>query len=107
MLRNLHFFNIKPGVDEARILYLWDHVVAEYARSRGCIERRTWKLLDVRAGGEQTQAALYLNEALWPSQQAADAFGQTEMPAEVRKAIDELFSGIESHRNLRYADAGG
>ena len=107
MLRNLHFFNIKPGVDEARILYLWDHVVAEYAQTRGCIERKTWKLLDARSGDGQAQATLYMNEAIWPSQKAADAFGQAEMPAEVRQAIDELFGGIESHTTLRYVDASG
>ncbi len=43
MLRNIHFFNLKPGVDEATALAALNGDVAEYTKSLGCIERRTWK----------------------------------------------------------------
>ncbi len=32
MLRNIHFFNIKPGADARRILHLLDNDLAEHAR---------------------------------------------------------------------------
>ncbi len=84
MLRNIHFFNIKPGADEARMLHLVNHEVAQYAQTFGCIERKTWKLLDASAQGTSAQAAVYMNEALWPSQKAADAFRDADQPDEVQ-----------------------
>jgi len=70
MLRNIHFINIKPGADEERMLYLLNHEYAEYAKTFGCIERKTWKLLDAHHLdlGEPAESATYLNESLWPSQ---------------------------------------
>ena len=106
MLRNIHFFSIKPGVDAARIVHLWDHDIAAYAKTHGCIERKTWKLLDAGPHGDPAQAATYMNESLWPSQKEADAFSSAEWPAEAQSALDELFSGIERHSTLRYVDIG-
>ena len=72
MLRNIHFFNIKAGTDEKRMLHLLDNEVAEYAKTFGCLERKTWKLLDARSHGQPAQSAAYMNESLWPSQKEAE-----------------------------------
>ena len=66
MLRNIHFFNIKLRADEKRILYLMDVAFANYAKGFGCLERKTWKLLDAHAGGQDVESAMYMNEVLWP-----------------------------------------
>ena len=107
MLRNIHFFNIKPGADEARILYLGDHELVEYSRTYGCLERKTWKLLDAHAGGQPVESATYLSEALWPSQEAADAFSRAERPEDVKKWWKELVDGLEIVKTVRYVDAEG
>ncbi len=54
-----NFFNIKSGADEARMLHLWNHEAAQYAKTFGCIERKTWKLLDASSQGTSAQ---YVNE---------------------------------------------
>jgi hypothetical protein len=107
MLRNIHFFNIKSGADEARMLSLMDHELAEYAKTFGCLERKTWKLLDARAAGEPVQAATYMNESLWPSRKEADAFTKAKRPADVMEWWSELVVGTEIVKTVRYLDAGG
>jgi hypothetical protein len=107
MLRNIHFFNIKPGAGEERILWLWDHELAEYAKTFGCLERKTWKLLNAHSGGKVVPSAGYLNESLWPSRQAADAFSRAERPAGVKAWLDELSAGTDIERTLRYTDKDG
>ena len=107
MLRNIHFFNIKPGADEARILSLVDHELVEYATAFGCLERKTWKLLDAHARGKPVESATYLNESLWPSQKAADAFSQAERPEDVKKWWKELADGLEIVKTVRYVDVEG
>lgn len=72
MLRIMHFFNIKPGADEARMFHLINHGLLGYTRAYGCLERKTWTLVDATAQAIPAAAAAYVNEALWPSQKAAD-----------------------------------
>ncbi len=107
MLRNIHFFNLKPGAAEKRILYLMDVEFANYAKSFGCLGRKTWKLLDAHAGGQDAESAMYMNEALWPSQKDADAFSQAERSEEVAKLMKEWSQGAEIVKTLRYVDDEG
>lgn len=46
MVRVIHFFNLKPGADEAQMLRLVDQGLREITKPYGCLERKTWKLLD-------------------------------------------------------------
>jgi hypothetical protein len=101
VLRNIHFINIKPGASEKRMLYLMDNELADYAKTFGCIERKTWKLLDARSQGKPVEAATYLNESLWPSQDAADAFSEADRPAEVKAWFEELLNGVELVKTVR------
>jgi hypothetical protein len=107
MLRNIHFFHFKPGADQERVLRLMDHDLAEYARSMGCIERRTWRLLDAHSGGEPTTAADYMNESLWPDQETADAFGRAARSETVQQLMDEILANIEIERTVRYVAEEG
>ena len=107
MLRNIHFFNIMPGADTERILYLLAHDHVAYAKTFGCIERKTWKLLDAHAQGQPVASAAYMNESLWPSQEAADTFSRAARPEEVQKWLDELLGGVEIVKTVRYVDASG
>jgi hypothetical protein len=104
MLRNVHFFHFKPGADKERILHLLDHDLAEYARSYGCIERKTWRLLDAWSAGEPTTAADYINEALWPGQKEADAFAQSEKSEAMKQVLAEIFGAIDIEKTVRYVD---
>jgi hypothetical protein len=107
MVRIIHFFNIKPGADEAQMLRLVNQGLRDLARPYGCLERKTWKLLDANAQGEPAQAATYLNEALWPNQQAADAFARATHNDEAKAFFAEVQSGIETVLTVRYVDKAG
>lgn len=107
MLRNVHYFHFKPAADKDRILHLLDHDLADFAKSLGCIERKTWRLLDARAHGQPITDAEYINEALWPSQEVADAFGQAERSDAVNQFLSEIFGAIEIEKTVRYVDEGG
>ena len=111
MLVNIHFFNIKAGADEKRMLHLGDKDVAEYAKTFGCIERKTWKLLNAYSysPGQPAQSAAYINVSLWPSKKEADAYTRAarEPPDEFKKVLVELFSGIEFEKTVRYVDEQG
>ena len=90
------------------MLHLIDNELADYAKTIGCIERKTWKLLDARSQGEPAQSAVYINESLWPSQKEADAFSQAGEPSEqFKKALEELRAGIEIEKTVRYVDEEG
>ena len=107
MLRNIHLFNLKPGIDAAKTLAVIDGELADYARALGCIERKTWELLDNHP--DDTSQAMYLNEALWPDLQAANSFGaafsqdQSERAMRIRSALDS----VTIVQTVRYVDDAG
>ena len=106
MMRNIHFFDLAPGADEGRAIELWDGVMAEYALARGCIERRTLKLYDVRkAKGVDTDPvvpAQFMNESVWPDVETSLAcFAQDPTP-ESTPARDELQTLIVMKGGVRY-----
>ena len=107
MLRVIHFYNIKEGADKERLQHIADNEMKEYAERFGCIRRKTWKLLDARAHGQPAEAAMYMNESLWPSQKQADTFSHAERPPDVREWWDEMMSGSEIVLTVRYVDEGG
>ena len=54
------------------------HKLVAHAATSGCIECKTRKLLNARAEGKSPAAAQYLNESLWPSHAALDAYDRVE-----------------------------
>jgi hypothetical protein len=107
MLRDIYFFNIKEGADEKRVLQLLSNEVVEYAKTFGCIERKTYKFLDARAQGQPAESAAYIDESLWPSQKEANAFIRAERPEEIMKWLGELLDGVELVKEVRYVDEEG
>jgi hypothetical protein len=103
MLRVIHFFNLKPGADEERVLPLLNNDLADHTIRHGCLERRTLKLLDADGQGQPVPAASYLNEALWPSLQVSDAWIAT-LGADERwqRLSTEIDNSIEFMQRLRY-----
>ena len=89
------------------MLYLIDHEMVEYAKTFGCIERKTWKLLDARSQGQSVEAAAYMNESLWPNQEAADAITQAGRTEVTKPWWDEILGGIEIVKTVRYIDEEG
>lgn len=107
MVRIIHFFNLKPGADEAQMLALVNQGLLEITKFYGCLERKTWKLLDANAQGQPTPVAAYMNEALWPSQEAADTFARAVRDGEAKAFFAEAHSGIETVLTVRYVDEAG
>lgn len=107
MVRVIHFFNLKPGADEAQMLHLVNQGLRDLTRAYGCLDRKTWKLLDGNAQGQPTPMVAYLNEALWPSQEAADAFAHAVREGEAKTFFTEAHSGIETVLTARYVDEEG
>ncbi len=64
-------------------------------------------LLDARSGGQPAPSAMYMNEALWPSQQKADEWTRAERPEEIKKVFAEVSNGVEIEKTVRYVDAEG
>jgi hypothetical protein len=108
VLRNIHFFNIRSGVDEKRILHLIDNDLVEYAKSFGCIERRTLKRLDSSVKGNPAPSPAYMNESLWPSRKEADAFSadwtRSQKSGTLKKGLAEIAAGMEIENSVRYID---
>ena len=104
MMRVIHFCNLKQNVDIKEALHLLEEV-EKYLESKGCIERRTLKLLDARAGGNLVESAEYINESLWPGKaEAAAAF--KEMPENTRDINSNFLNLIEIGKSVRYVDEG-
>jgi len=67
-------------------------------------------IVDANAQGIPAATAAYVNEVLWPSQKAADAFARDwmgDVPNEVKEFRSELDSGVETVLTVRYVDETG
>jgi hypothetical protein len=108
MLRLIHAFNIRPGVDAESFINWLDATLMEKSRPFGCLERKTWIFLDgIEGTYEQGKAARrprYLNEAFWVSQDAAEEFRKWLISPAAKEFRDRWFSGISDHSVLRYVD---
>ena len=78
MLRLIHSFDVKPGVEVESFVEWLDHELWVRSEPFGCTERKTWIYLDGIDGnyehGKPARRPRYLNEAFWPHQQAAENF---------------------------------
>jgi hypothetical protein len=108
MIRVVHLFDLKKGVSEDAFLQWLDAKLGTAARQFGCVERRTWLLLDGFTGTYQQPKAVhdrprYVNEAYWNDREGPDKFRQwlTGTP-DGREIHDRWFSSIQNHTVLRY-----
>ncbi len=110
MLRVVHVFDVKPGVQETSFIEWLDSRLDEITRGYGCLERKTWVFIDGIHGnytkGKPEIRPKYLNEAFWPSQQHADNFRKWLMSAEAKEFRETWFNSVQNHTVLRYVNGG-
>jgi hypothetical protein len=110
MIRVVHLFDVKPSVSEPGFLEWLDAKLGTAARQFGCVDRRTWVLLDGFAGSYShpkpiPNRAKYVNEAFWSDMDGPNQFRDwlTGTP-DGREIHDRWFNSIENHTVLRYVD---
>jgi len=110
MVRIVHLFDVRKGVPEAPFIEWLDARLEAAARRFGCVERRTWAVLDGFEGDYLAPRPLgrrprYVHEAYWSDPADAARFREwlTGTP-EGRALHDRWFSSIENHTALRYVE---
>ncbi len=108
MLRVIHAYNVKAGVDEKSFVEWLDGRLDEITRQFGCIGRKTWVFLDGFEGTYERPRGLrrpkYLNEAFWAGELGADNFRQWLLSPEGEPLRTRWFDSISDHTVLRYVD---
>jgi hypothetical protein len=113
MIRVVHLFDLKRGVDESSFIEWLDAKLDVAARRFGCVDRKNWKLLDGFTGSylmphEVRDRPRWVNEAYW-----TDLDGPRQLrewllkTVEGREVHDRWFSSIENHTVLRYLEGWG
>jgi hypothetical protein len=110
MIRVAHLFDLKSGVSDVAFLEWLDAKLSVAAREFGCVDRKTWALLDGFVGDYHHPRAVhdrprYVNEAYWPDMDGPTRFREwlTSTP-EGRAIHDRWFDSIQNHTVLRYVD---
>lgn len=112
MLRLIHAFDLRPGVDEQSFINWLDAALWEQSKRFGCLERKTWLFLDGIQGtydpgqSQPVGRPRFLNEAFWPHQEAAEAFRAWLISPAARPFRERMFGGIANHSVLRYIEFG-
>lgn len=108
MLRVIHAYDIKPGVDERSFVEWLDSQLDQITKRFGCIGRKTWIFLDGFEGTYENQRPAkrprYLNEAFWISEEAANNFRRWLLSEDGRAFRMRWFDSIINHTVLRYVD---
>lgn len=108
MLRVIHAFSVKPGIDELAFIEWLDGRLDEITRRFGCIERKTWVFLDGFEGtyerSREVRRPRYLNEAFWVGEQAANEFRRWLLSPDGAEFRQRWFDSITDHMVLRYLD---
>jgi hypothetical protein len=108
MIRVVHRFDVKKGVSEAAFIEWPDAKLDAATRQFGCVERKTWVLLDGFEGTYTSPQPVkhrpkYVNEAYWPDATGPNRFRQWLMETEEGRMLhDKWFGSIENHVVLRY-----
>lgn len=112
MVRIIHAFDLRPGVDPDSFINWLDAALWEHSKKFGCMQRKTWLFLDGIEGGYEPgqgrpiKQPRYMNEAFWPSQKAADEFRAWLVSPDAREFRKRMFDGIANHTVLRYVEFG-
>ena len=108
MLRVIHAYNIKPGVDERAFVEWLDSQLDAVTKRFGCIERKTWIFVDGFEGTYERQRSIrrpkFLNEAFWVGEEAANGFRAWLRSADGAALRTRWFDSITEHTVLRYVD---
>jgi hypothetical protein len=110
MIRVVHLFNVKNTVEESGFVEWLEARLDTATRMHGCVERKTWVLLDGFEGNYRSPRPArnrpkYVIEAYWQDQRAADRFRKWLMESEEGKELHERwFSSVTDHTTLRYVE---
>jgi hypothetical protein len=110
MIRVVHLFDLKRGVNETAFVEWLDAKLEDAARRFGCVDRKTWKLLDGFTGTylqphDVWDRPRYANEAFWPDPEGPRRFREWLLNTpEGREVHDRWFSSIQNHTVLRYVE---
>ena len=102
MMRNIHFFDLKPGYTIEQFLESIREFEA-YTLAHGCSERTTRKLHDAHSGGTPAEIQQYMNESLWPSVEAANAT-MAAIPEGIRTKVEAARAMGDNWKTVRYVD---
>ena len=110
MIRVVHLFDLKKGVVEREFIEWLDGHLEPAARRFGCVDRKTWLLLDGFDGSYKSQKTLkkrprFVDEAYWEDADSPNRFREwlTNDP-EGKEFHDKWFGSIENHTVLRYVE---
>ncbi|HET6232419.1 MAG TPA: hypothetical protein VFE05_20255 [Longimicrobiaceae bacterium] len=110
MIRVVHLFDLKRGVEADSFLQWLDAKLGTAARQFGCTDRKTWVLLD---GFEGTYLAprpvhdrpRYVNEAYWTDAEGPQRLRDwLKTTTEGQQVHHRWFTSIENHTVLRYLE---
>lgn len=108
MIRVVHLFDVKRGVPETPFIEWLDARLDIATRQFGCVDRKTWRLVDGFTGDylhprAENDRPRYVNEAYWVDEASANRFREwlTSTP-EGRELHDRWFASVENHTVLRY-----
>jgi hypothetical protein len=108
MLRVIHAYNVKPGVNERAFVEWLDSQLDDVTRRFGCIGRTTWVFVDGFDGMYERPRSIrrpkFLNEAFWVGEEAANNFRTWLLSDEGGELRRRWFSSITDHTVLRYVD---
>jgi hypothetical protein len=110
MIRVVHLFNVKKGIEEQSFIEWFDARLNEKTREFGCVARRTWILLDgfegtYRAPKPVVGRPKYVNEAYWSDQDGPARFRDWLLSSDDgREFHDRWFNSICDHTILRYVE---
>ena len=110
MIRVVHLFNVRNNVEESGFVEWLEARLNEESRKCGCVDRKTWVLLDGFEGSYMKpqptkRRPRYVIEAYWTDQQAADRFRKWLMETPEGKELHEKwFSSVTDHATLRYVE---
>ena len=102
MFKVIHFFQMKDGEDLDSALAEWQPV-GDYFKSKGCLERKVFKLFDARSGGEEIKSSPYIMDVVWPDKATNDA-AWAELPDDLKAINKKFLEKAILDMGLRYID---
>ena len=111
MLRLIHSFDVKSGVEAESFIAWLDAELWRRSREFGCLERKTWIYMDGLEGDYENNRPVkrprYLHEAFWRNQEGAENFRRWLLSRDATEFRRRWFDGITNHTVLRYLDYEG
>ena len=113
MIRVVHLFDVKKGVNELAFVEWLDARLDEASRRFGCVDRKTWVLLEGFTGSYLMPQPVrdrptFVNEAYWRDLDGPRRFREWLLKTvEGREFHDRWFRSVENHTVLRYVEGWG